>query len=120
MAHATYLAILAACVLGTLPLELVLGVRVYGQCRRLLLAVAPVVVLFGVWDVLAIRAGWWSYDARYVVGVTLPGRLPIEELLFFVVIPVCAVLTYEAVGVRRPQWVADPTADADAGAPDDA
>ena len=103
--HWTYLLILGACVLGTLPLELVLGTRVYARWRPLVGAVLPVAVVFGVWDVLAIRAHWWHYDPRYLVGVTLPGRLPLEELLFFVVVPVCAVLTLEAVRARRPDWL---------------
>jgi hypothetical protein len=29
--------------------------------------------------------------------VILPGGLPLEEVLFFLVIPVCAVLAFEAV-----------------------
>jgi lycopene cyclase domain-containing protein len=102
--RATYLLILAACLLGTLPLELVLGVRVYARWRRLCVAVLPVAAAFGLWDVAAIDAGWWRYDRRYLCGVTLPGGLPLEEALFFVVIPVCAVLTLEAVRVRKPQW----------------
>jgi lycopene cyclase domain-containing protein len=102
--RATYLLILAGCVAGTLPLELVLGARVYAQWRRLLVAVLPVVVAFGAWDVAAIHAHWWRYDANYLVGATLPGRLPLEEVLFFVVIPTCAVLTLEAVRIRRPDW----------------
>ena len=102
--RATYLLILLACLIGTLPLELFLHARVYARWRRLVVAVLPVVVLFGGWDVGAIAAGWWHYDRRYLVGVTLPGRLPLEELLFFVVIPVCAVLTLEAIRTRRPQW----------------
>jgi lycopene cyclase domain-containing protein len=102
--HATYLLILLGCLLGTLPLELCLGARVYAQWRRLAVALLPAVLVFGGWDVAAIAAGWWHYDQRYLIGVTLPGRLPLEELLFFVVIPVCAVLTLEAVRVRRPQW----------------
>ena len=48
---------------------------------------------------------WWHYDSAYLVGVTLPGRLPLEELLFFLVIPTCAVLTLEAVRARRPHWL---------------
>jgi lycopene cyclase domain-containing protein len=103
--HATYLLILAGCLLGTLPLELWLHVGVYARWRRLSVALLPVVVVFGGWDVAAIHAGWWHYDDRYLVGVTLPGRLPLEELLFFVVIPLCAVLTLEAVRVRRPDWL---------------
>ena len=45
----------------------------------------------------AIAAHHWSYDAGQTVGVLLPGRLPVEEALFFVVVPVCAILGYEAV-----------------------
>ncbi len=94
--HLTYLAVLAACLLATLPLEIVLRTRVYARPLRLLLTLVPVVAVFVVWDVLAIRAGHWAYDPGQVTGVTL-GVLPLEELAFFVVIPVCAVLTLEAV-----------------------
>jgi lycopene cyclase domain-containing protein len=105
MRHATYLLVLAACAVGTMPLEFVLHTRVYARWRRLLAAVLPVVVVFVGWDVYAVHAGWWHYDRRQILGVELPGRLPIEELLFFVVIPVCAVLTLEAVRARRPDWL---------------
>jgi lycopene cyclase domain-containing protein len=95
----TYLLVLAGCLLGTLPLELVLGVRVYRQWRRLLMTLLPVVAVFVTWDVLAVRAGQWRYDGT--IGVMV-GNLPVEELLFFVVIPVCSVLALEAVRrVRR-------------------
>ncbi len=104
MSHYTYLAILAGCLLGTAPLELLLHVGVYAQPLRLVGTLVPVVVVFAAWDLFAIRRGMWSYDPRYVVGLTLPGRLPLEELLFFVVVPICAVLTYEAVVVQRPEW----------------
>jgi lycopene cyclase domain-containing protein len=103
--HLTYLAILAACVLGTLPLEFLLHTRVYARWRRLALTLLPVVVIFGGWDLLAIHQHTWHYDARHLVGVTLPGGLPLEEVLFFVVVPTCAVLTLEAVRVRRPSWL---------------
>lgn len=91
-----YLAVLAACFLGTLPLELFLHTRVYARWRRLVLTLLPVLVVFVSWDLLAIRAGHWDFDAAQVTGLTL-GGLPLEELLFFVVIPICAVLTLEAV-----------------------
>ena len=103
--HLTYLLILAACVIGTLPLEFVLRTRVYARWRRLLVALVPVVVVFGSWDIAAVGAHWWRYDGAYLVGLTLPGRLPLEELLFFLVIPTCAVLTLEAVRARKPHWL---------------
>ena len=97
MRHLAYLAVLALIVLGTLPLELVLGVRVYRQWRRLLLTLAPVVAVFVAWDLYAIAAGHWDFDAAQTTGVVLPGDLPVEELLFFVVVPVASVLALEAV-----------------------
>ena len=103
--HLTYLLILLACIVGTLPLEFVLGTHVYARWRRLALTLLPVVVSFGGWDVIAIAHHDWHYDARYLLGVTLPGRLPLEELLFFLVIPTCAVLTLEAVRARKPHWL---------------
>jgi lycopene cyclase domain-containing protein len=105
MTHLRYLLLLAACVVGTLPLEFALHTRVYARWRRLGLAVLPVAVVFGAWDVAAIHARWWHYDAAQVVGLTLPGRLPVEEVLFFLVVPTCAVLTLEAVRRCRPHWI---------------
>jgi lycopene cyclase domain-containing protein len=96
-----YLAVMAACVVGTLPLELVLRARVYARWRRLVLTLVPVLVVFLTWDALSIRAGFWSY--RQLSGLRI-GNLPIEEIVFFVVIPTCTILTFEAVRRLRPSW----------------
>ena len=93
-----YLVLMGLCLLVTLPLELVLGARVWRQPRRLVLALLPVVVVFSVWDVVAIARGTWDYSPRFTTGVLLPFSMPLEELVFFVVIPICGLLTYEAVG----------------------
>ncbi len=93
-----YLALMAACLLITVPLEVWLGARVYRQPRRMLAAVVPVALVFVAWDVLAIRRDHWSFSPDYTTGVLLPGAIPLEEVVFFVVIPLCGLLTYEAVG----------------------
>ena len=46
---------------------------------------------------VAIAAHVWTYNPRYVVRRRAAGALPVEELLFFLVIPVCGLLTYAAV-----------------------
>lgn len=92
-----YVAVLACCVVGTLPLELFLGVRVYRQWRRLALSLLPMLAVFVTWDVYAINAGQWSFDATQLLGVTLPGDLPLEEVLFFLVVPTASLLALEAV-----------------------
>ena len=97
MRHLTYLFVLAGCLVAAAPLEFLLGLRIRAQWLRLLLTLAPVLVVFVAWDCYAIARHHWSYDRAQTSGVLLPGRLPLEELLFFLVIPVCAVLTIEAV-----------------------
>ncbi|MBW8767202.1 MAG: lycopene cyclase domain-containing protein [Geodermatophilales bacterium] len=93
----TYAALLAGCVVVTAPLELVLRVRVYARWRRLLLAVLPEFVVFVCWVLYAIAQGHWRYDGRQTLGIRLPGGIPVEEVFFFLVVPVCAVLALEAV-----------------------
>ena len=92
-----YLVLMAACVAITLPLEFLLGARVWRRPRRLVSALAPVVAVFYVWDAAAIERGHWWFDEGYVSGVVLPLGVPLEELVFFVAIPVCGLLTLEAV-----------------------
>ena len=91
-----YLLVLAACLVITLPLEF-LGTGVYRRPRRTAAAILPVAAVFVVWDALAIAGEVWTYNPRYLCGIRLFGFMPLEELLFFVVIPLCGLLTYCAV-----------------------
>ena len=92
-----YLGLMAACLLVTLPLELVLGARVWRRPRRLALALAPAFGLFVVWDLAASATGTWGFDDRYTIGLRFPGGMVVEELVFFLVVPICGLLTLEAV-----------------------
>jgi len=96
LGRATYLVLMAACLLVTLPLELALKAGVYRRPWRWLAALLPVSVVFTLWDWVAIRRAHWTYSQRYTTGIELLG-LPLEELVFFVVVPTCALLTYQAV-----------------------
>jgi lycopene cyclase domain-containing protein len=97
MGHLTYLGLLVGCLVVTAPLELLLRVRVYARWRRLLLALVPEFAVFVVWVLYAIAQGHWDYSSTRTLDVRLPGGIPVEEVLFFLVVPVCAVLTFEAV-----------------------
>lgn len=92
-----YVALMAACLVLTLPLEFVLGARVWRRPRRTLKAIAPAFGIFVAWDLWASHRGTWDFDERYTVGVRLPGGMVVEELMFFFVVPMCALLTFEAV-----------------------
>jgi lycopene cyclase domain-containing protein len=99
--HWSYVAMLAFCLLGTLPLVPAFRLRVWQQPRRLLLTVLAAGTPFLAWDLYATRAGHWSFDAAQTLSWRVAG-VPLEEVGFFVVVPLAAVLTYEAVlSVRR-------------------
>ena len=52
-----YLIVLGLCILITLPLEFGFGARVYRNPRQLVLAMAPMLVIFIAWDSFAILRG---------------------------------------------------------------
>ena len=98
--HWSYVAMLAFCLAGTLPLVPAFRLQVLRQALRLLLTVLLAGGPFLLWDLYATHAGHWWFDGAQ----TLPWRvagLPFEEVAFFVVIPVVSVLTLEGVGAAR-------------------
>ncbi|AZL10305.1 lycopene cyclase domain-containing protein [Brevibacterium aurantiacum] len=97
MSSFEYLLLMGACLLITLPLELLFSARIYRRPKLLLGSLIPVVIVFSLWDIVAIGRDHWTYNPQFVTGIHL-GNLPLEELVFFIVIPVCALLSYEAVG----------------------
>jgi lycopene beta-cyclase len=92
-----YVAILAVCLLVTIPLELLLGVRVYRRPLRLVATLGFVAVPFIAIDSWAVHNHLWTFSPRHTLDVRLFFLLPVEEVLFFIVIPICALLTYGAV-----------------------
>ncbi len=102
MSRFAYVGVLVFVLLGSGWLEVALRTRVYSRWRRLLLALVPVVLLFCAWDLYAIASGHWTFDPERTTGVLFPGGLPLDEVLFFVVVPIAAILTLEAVrSVKR-------------------
>lgn len=111
MDHFQYLILMGLCLIGTLPLEFAFEARVWRRPRRLAVALVPSVGLFLAWDVWATARGTWSFSDRYTVGITLPGGVAVEELAFFVVVPVCALLTLESarnIAAGRVRWLRIP------------
>ena len=97
MARFQYLILMALCLLVTLPLEFVFDARVWRRPRRLAIALVPAFAAFVAWDLWASATGTWDFSPEYTVGVTLPGGMAVEELAFFLIIPVCTLLTLESV-----------------------
>ena len=98
--HASYVAMLAFVLIGTLPLHRYYRLRVFAQPLRLFAAILPGAALFVTWDLGATAAGQWRFDPAQTFSWRL-GGLPLEEYAFFVVIPLAAILTFEAVKAAR-------------------
>ena len=96
-ASLSYVGVLVFVLVGSLWLEVFLRTHVLARWPRLLLVMAIVVWPFLLWDAYAIAQGHWWFDTSRILGIYLPGSIPLDELLFFLVIPLASILTLEAV-----------------------
>jgi len=63
-------------------------------------SIVLIVCIFGVWDIVATYRGHWLFNPSGVWSIRIV-NLPIEEVLFFVVIPFCCIFTWETVKYIR-------------------
>lgn len=97
MGHFGYLAMLAFTVVGSFWLEIFLKVGVLKRINKVIRALAPVAVAFIIWDAYAISKNHWHFDKRQILGMYGPFHIPLEEFLFFLIVPIAAIMTIEAV-----------------------
>ena len=55
-----------------------------------------------IWDMAFTQKGVWSFNEDYITGIKIY-NLPIEEVLFFFVVPYCCVFIYECVRCYFPK-----------------
>jgi lycopene cyclase domain-containing protein len=99
-----YMAMIAFTVVGSFWLEIIFKVGVLRRWKRALKSILPVSALFIAWDAYAIAQGHWFFDRDQTLGIFGPFGIPLEEYLFFVVVPLAALLTIEAVTTVKPHW----------------
>jgi lycopene cyclase domain-containing protein len=104
----TYFIILAASVAGPLTLSFDKRVAFYKKWKYLFPAILFPALFFLVWDELKTRNGVWSFSNEHTVGLKL-FSLPIEEVLFFFIVPYCCVFVYECMRsyfpkIRNKAW----------------
>jgi len=56
-------------------------------------SVTIVAAIFVAWDIAFTRAGVWTFNPKYIMGIYI-ANLPLEEVLFFISIPYSCVFTY--------------------------
>lgn len=100
----SYVAMLVFTLVGSGWLEFVFHTNVYRRWRRWVAAIAPVFILFVMWDRYAISQKHWWFDPAQTLGIFGPFNIPLEEYLFFIVVPLASILTLEAVHRVKPSW----------------
>jgi lycopene cyclase domain-containing protein len=91
----SYMAMLLFVVFGSWWLEWGFKIRVLRNPIRLLTTIVLVAPWFIIWDAYAISQGHWFFDRDQILGIYGPLEIPLEEYLFFVLIPIAAILTME-------------------------
>ena len=89
---------------GSAWLELYLKTGVLRRIKRVAISVLPISALFLAWDAYAIAQGHWFFDREQTVGIYGPFDIPLEEFLFFTIIPLAAIMTIEAVTTVNKHW----------------
>ena len=95
---------IAFTVFGSIWLEFVLKVKVLRRYKQAIKAILPISLIFIVWDAYAIASGHWWFDKEQILGIFGPFGIPLEEYLFFTVVPLAAILTIEAVKTVKKHW----------------
>ena len=101
-AHYTYFLILACSLTGPLILSFDRKVVFYKKWKRLFPAMILPAVIYIVWDIYFTSKGVWSFNEKYITGIKLY-NLPIEEVLFFFLVPYCCVFIYECIRCYFPE-----------------
>lgn len=91
--HYTYFLILAASLAGPLALSFDKKVAFYKQWRYVFVAMIIPALLYIVWDIYFTAKGVWSFNEHYITGIKLY-NLPLEEVLFFFIVPYCCIFIY--------------------------
>lgn len=104
----TYFLILLGSFAGPLALSFDKKVAYYKKWKYLFPALLFPALFFIVWDELKTRAAVWSFSDAHITGIKL-STLPLEEILFFFVVPYCCVFIYECIvcyfpSVKQKTW----------------
>lgn len=99
--HYTYFFILAASVAGPIALSFDKKVAFYKKWKYLFLPVFIPALLYIVWDVYFTSQGVWRFNTDYITGKKF-FNLPVEEVLFFFVVPYCCIFIYECIRAYCP------------------
>lgn len=94
--HYTYALIMLGSISGPIALSFDKKVAFHTKWRDVLKAGLIPALLFILWDMFFTSKGVWWFSEQHTTGIKL-GNLPIEEVLFFFIVPFCCLFIYECI-----------------------
>lgn len=94
----TYLLLLLFTIAGPLIMSFEKQIQYYRKLKYILPAILITAAFFLIWDIRFTEANIWSFNFENTIGIVYKG-LPLEEWLFFIVIPYACIFIYEVTKV---------------------
>ncbi|RPI46555.1 MAG: lycopene cyclase domain-containing protein [Bacteroidetes bacterium] len=92
----TYFILLGLSLLYPLAQSFESRICMYRRVKFILPGILATGLIYIAWDVWFTRAGIWGFNHNYIRDISLFG-LPMEEVLFFLVVPYCCIFLYEVL-----------------------
>jgi len=92
----TYLEILILSISLPLLFSFHPKIKFYKKWKYFFIANLSIAIPFIIWDYVFTKQGVWEFSEHHISGLKVI-NLPIEEILFFIVIPYCFIFTYEVL-----------------------
>jgi lycopene cyclase domain-containing protein len=94
--HFTYLILLVGSISVPLFLSFDKKVKYLKNQKYIFPAILITAAIFWIWDVWFTTTNVWSFNQEFTLGVNIL-EMPIEEWLFFIVVPYCCLFIYEVL-----------------------
>jgi lycopene cyclase domain-containing protein len=92
----TYMVLMGITLFSPLVLSFDKRVHYYTRWKALFPSILPMFIVFIIWDVIFTRNNVWWFNKEYVIGWFI-AHLPLEEWLFFILVPFACVFIYDVI-----------------------
>jgi len=102
--HFTYLAVLGFIAICAVVVNFLFRIQIVRQWKVFLKVDLLLIALYGSWDVWAANRKAWYFDDQQILGLKIFGVLPIEEILFFILVPLMVLISLQSLE-KIIEWV---------------
>ena len=92
----TYLFLMVVTIAGPIALSFDKKVAFYKNYRPFLISAGITSLIYIIWDILFTRNNIWKFNDTFILKYKL-FNLPIEEYVFFIVVPYASLFIYECI-----------------------